>query len=226
MLETHELVNETLPDGSSVLISYCPLCGTGIVFNRTINGRVEEFGVSGMLWQSNLLMYNRAQDLQDRNLWSQVLGQAVVGDRAGEMLEVLPSDIITFADWLLALPEGETLVTGDPQDPYRGEYYDVAANFEPDFDSDASPLEPEAYVHGLIVNGQPKAYLSDALFDGMTDIVAGERIFVQIQDSKVTFIQANAESGQAPTQLTDVEGFWFSWQAAHPSTLLYNGQEL
>lgn len=226
MLETHELVNETLPDGSAVLISYCPLCGTGIVFNRNINGRVEEFGVSGMLWQSNLLMYNRAQDLQDRNLWSQVLGQAVVGDRAGEPLEVVPSDIVTFADWLATSPEGETLVTGDPQDPYSGQYFNVAANFGPDYDASASPLGPEAYVHGLVVNGQAKAYLSEALFDGMTDIIDGERILIEVEGSKVTFIQPNAEAGQAPTVLPDVEGFWFSWQSAHPDTLLFTGEQL
>lgn len=224
MLETHELVNDTLPDGSAVLISYCPLCGTGIVFNRNIDGAVEEFGVSGMLWQSNLLMYNRAQDIRNRNLWSQVLGQAVVGDRAGEMLEVVPSDIITFGDWLVASPAGKTLTTGDPEDPYDGNYYSVASNLAPNFDAGISLIAPESYVHGLVINGQAKAYLSKELFDGMTDIVAGERIFVEIDNNKVTFIQTNAEGGKAPTELPDVEGFWFSWQSAHPDTLLWIGE--
>jgi hypothetical protein len=224
MLETHELVNDTLPDGSAVLVSYCPLCGTGIVFNRNRNGVIEEFGVSGMLWQSNLLMYNRTEDIRDRNLWSQVLGQAVVGDRAGEMLAVLPSDIIRFGDWLAASPNGETLISGTPQDPYAGNYYDVASSFGPDFEAATSPIDPESYVHGLVVNGQPKAYLTQELFDGMTDIVAGERIFVAEQDGKITFIQPNAEGGQAPTELPDIEGFWFSWQSAHPNTLLWIGE--
>jgi len=224
MLETHELVNETLLNGATVLISYCPLCGTGIVFDRNINGQVEEFGVSGMLWQSNLLMYNRALTLTDRNLWSQILGQAVVGNRAGEMLEVIPSDIITFADWLDASPAGATLISGTPRDPYDGNYFDVASAFKPNYDVTTSPIDPETYVHGLLVNGQAKAYVSSLLYDGMTDIVGGERVYVTVSENQIRFMQSNAERGLAPTQIPDVEGFWFSWQAAHPDTLLYTGE--
>lgn len=224
MLETHELVNETLPDGTPVLISYCPLCGTGIVFKRELDGAPVEFGVSGMLWQSNLLMYNRASDVSEQNLWSQVLGQAVIGERAGEPLEVLPSDIITFADWLEVRPDGETLVSGPPRDPYNGNYYEVAQNFAPDFDFTQSPLEPETYVHGIVVNDVAKAYVSEALFDGMTDVVGGERVFVSVTDGQISFTTSNAERAAAPSIVPDKEGFWFSWKAAYPDTLLWTGE--
>lgn len=225
MLETHELVNETLPDGTPVLISYCPLCGTGIVFDRRIAGEPVEFGVSGMLWQSNLLMYNRAEELTEQNLWSQVLGQAVVGERAGEKLTVLPSDIITFKQWLETNPQGETLVTGDPENPYDGAYVDVALRFGPNFDATQEQLLPaDTYVHGIVLYGVPKAYVTENLEDGLIDIVAGERIFVERTDTQIRFMQPNAENGEAPTELPDVEGFWFSWVAAHPDTQLWVGE--
>ena len=195
------------------------------MFNRELYGVVEEFGVSGMLWQSNLLMYNRNESLNERNLWSQILGQAVVGNRAGEPLEVVESDIVTYAEWLERFPTGETLVTGEPQDPYQGKYVDVALQFDPDFSITDSAIPADTYVHGIIVAGQPKAYVTSELFDGMTDIVNGERIFVQIDQDRITFLQPNAESGQAPTELSDTEGFWFSWQAAHPNTELWTGQQ-
>lgn len=225
MLETREIVNDVLPNGQPVAVTYCPLCGTGIVFSRELqDGTIREFGVSGMLWQSNLLMYDRADSVADRNLWSQVLGQAVVGDRAGEMLAAVPSDIITFADWLATNPNGMTLDTGRTADPYNGDYYGTAQFFEPDFDAATSPIEPMQRVHGIVVNGQPKAYVSANLLDGMTDIVAGERIFVEREATNIRFITPNAETGNSPTALPDIEGFWFSWVAAHPDTELWLGE--
>ncbi len=222
MLETHEIVNDVLPNGQSVAVTYCPLCGTGIVFDRRLDdGTVVEFGVSGMLWQSNLLMYDRAAKVDDRNLWSQVLGKAVVGNRTGEELRVIPSDIITFAQWLEQNPKGMTLNSGTPRDPYNGDYYGTAQYFEPDFDATTSSLAPMTRVHGVIINGQPKAYVSDQLFDGMTDIVAGERLFVERSATEIRFLFSNAENGVAPTIIEDVEGFWFSWSAAHPDTELW-----
>jgi hypothetical protein len=74
VLVWHELVNDTLDD-VPLVISFCPLCGSAIVYERTLNGVMYEFGVSGKLWQSNLLMYDTATE----SLWSQIEGRAVVG---------------------------------------------------------------------------------------------------------------------------------------------------
>lgn len=214
MLETHELVNDIVA-GDPLLISYCPLCGTGIVFERTLNGAAVEFGVSGMLWQSNLLMYNRAEKLEDRNLWSQVLGQAVVGTNAGDMLTIIPSDITQFAEWSSKHPDGEVL-NGNPRDPYNGAYFRVARQFAPDFDESDSPLQPDAYVYGIEIHGIHKAYLQSALPEGTTtDVVGDDTLIIQNVDGKVSF---NLDDGSV---VPDVEGFWFSWKAAHPDTLLW-----
>lgn len=223
MLETREIVNDVLPDGTPVAVTYCPLCGTGIVFKRELaDGAVTEFGVSGMLWQSNLLMYDRAAEQSDRNLWSQVLGQAVVGNRAGETLQVVPSDIITYGDWVARNPSGQTLTTGSVAAPYGTDYFGTARFFEPNFDESTSPLAPMERVHGIIVDGIPKAYVTADLSDELTDIVGETRVFVSVVDDTVSFFESNAETGNAPTPISDVEGFWFSWVAAHPDTQLWS----
>jgi len=78
VLVWHELANDNI-GGQAVLVSYCPLCATGVVFDSKVGGEDQEFGVSGKLWQSNLLMYNRTGNEDTESLWSQVLGEAVVG---------------------------------------------------------------------------------------------------------------------------------------------------
>jgi hypothetical protein len=216
MLETHELVNDVVA-GDPILISYCPLCGTGIVFNRTLDGKAVEFGVSGMLWQSNLLMYNRADSLENRNLWSQVLGQAVIGDRAGQKLGNIASDIMRFVDWKESHPDGLVLSTGSPTDPYGGNYYGVAQRFGPNFDPQTSVLVPDTYVYGIDYADTFKAYPRDSIPEGeIRDMIGGEEITITNTAGTVVFTDAQG------TVVSDVEGFWFSWIAAHPQTEIYS----
>lgn len=104
ILDWHEIVNDTV-NGKPLLITYCPLCGSAIVFERQINGEVVEFGVSGQLYNSDLLMYDRMSD----TLWSQLTGAAVVGDLTGQRLEIYPSELITWADWQERYPDSVVL---------------------------------------------------------------------------------------------------------------------
>ena len=216
MLVTREIVNDIVAD-EPLLITYCPLCGTGIVFERTIDGQIYEFGVSGMLWQSNLLMYNRDEDIERQNLWSQVLGQAVVGKRAGEKLTVIPSDVMQYGTWKQEHPQGQVLITGNRRDPYDGRYYEVAKNFAPNFDESLSTLSPSEYVYGIEVEGIFKAYPRVLLPGGDTnDIVNGvELVITKFSDETVIIKNKSNEV------IADVEGFWFSWVSAHPDTLLW-----
>ena len=216
MLETHELVNDVVA-GDALLISYCPLCGTGIVFNRTVGDEVYEFGVSGMLWQSNLLMYNRAESLENRNLWSQVLGEAVIGKETGVILSVVTSDIMKFENWTSQHPNGKVLNTGTPRDPYRGEYYEVAKRFAPNFNEQDSVLKPDAYVYGILYADTYKAYPRDILPEGtIHDMISGEGITIENIDGRVSFLDSDGNT------ISDVEGFWFSWSAVHPETEVWS----
>ncbi len=101
----HEIVNDTV-GGVPVTVTYCPLCNTGIAFRRPIvNGRLLDFGTSGKLYNSNLLMYDR----ETNSLWAQALGEAVVGPLAGMKLGWAPVQIVAWGDWQLANPHGKVL---------------------------------------------------------------------------------------------------------------------
>jgi len=217
MLVTKEIVNDVV-GGDALAVTYCPLCGTGIVFEREIDGKVLEFGVSGMLWQSNLLMYNREENEEDISLWSQVLGEAVLGVHTGTKLPIIRSDIVRYTNWREGHPKTTVLNTGRIGDPYGGDYYRVARSFEPDFNESESPLPPMAQVLGIEIDGQYKAYDQGVLKIGTTqDTFAGRNLEVTRNETGEVRIK-DADSGE---EITIVSGFWFSWFAVHPETELY-----
>jgi len=214
MLVTKEIVNDIVAD-DPLLITYCPLCGTGIVYKRTINNKTYEFGVSGMLWQSNLLMYNREKSTENQSLWSQVLGEAVAGVNTGQILEMVPSDIMKFSDWYAIEKQGVVLNTGNTHDPYNGEYYVVAKRFLPNFNEVNSKLPPETYVYGIEYNGSFKAYPRNKISDGVIrDMIGNDIVDIKTANGITNFFVNNK-------LINDVEGFWFSWYAAHPETLIW-----
>lgn len=101
----HEIVNDTI-GGVPVSVTYCPLCNTGIAFERpTIDGELLDFGTSGKLYNSNLVMYDR----QTETYWAQATGQAIVGELVGEQLTFVPARILAFGDWRAEHPGGLVL---------------------------------------------------------------------------------------------------------------------
>jgi hypothetical protein len=123
ILVWHEIVNDNV-GGIPVAVTYCPLCFTNQVFNRNVNYTISEFGTSGKLYNSNLVMYDRAT----KSLWSQALGEGIVGKYAGTILERIPFDIAYWKDWKQLYPNSKVLSrdTGSNRpygaDPY-GDYY-------------------------------------------------------------------------------------------------------
>jgi hypothetical protein len=126
ILTFHEIVNDVV-GGEPLVVTYCPLCNSALVFERTVDGEVLSFGTSGRLYNSNLVMYDRST----RSLWSQFTGEAIVGDRLGTTLERLPTQVIAFADLAETHPDAQVLSrdTGHERpygdNPYVG--YDTAA---------------------------------------------------------------------------------------------------
>ncbi len=104
ILMWHEIVNDVV-GGVPVAVTYCPLCNSALVFERTVHGTRLDFGTSGMLYRSDLVMYDR----QSHSLWSQMEGRAIVGDRAGTRLAMRPANTIAFEDWSAAHPGGTVL---------------------------------------------------------------------------------------------------------------------
>ena len=101
ILTWHELVNDTV-GGEPVTVSYCPLCNSAIVYDRRVGGRVLDFGTSGSLTQSSMVMYDR----QTETLWTHFDGAAVAGELAGEELRFLSSAVVSWADFRERFPEG------------------------------------------------------------------------------------------------------------------------
>lgn len=126
VLMWHEIANDIV-GGTPVAVTYCPLCNAAIVFDRRINGRVLEFGTTGKLRNSDLVMYDR----QTESWWQQFTGEAIVGDLTGERLKLLPSRIVSFGAFRTAHPQGQILVPNDPgfrdygRNPYAS--YDTAS---------------------------------------------------------------------------------------------------
>ena len=104
ILVWHEIVNDIVA-GKPVAITYCPLCGTGIAYERTINNEPVEFGVSGLLHNSDLVMYDRKTD----TLWGQINGKAIIGELTGMRLKQVPIDTVTWGDWKKLNPDTKVL---------------------------------------------------------------------------------------------------------------------
>ena len=104
ILTWHEIVNDEV-GGVPVAVTFCPLCNSAIAFDRRFDGAVLDFGVSGNLRNSDLIMYDR----QTHSWWQQFTGEGIVGRYAGRQLEHLPSLLVSFADFRAAYPDGRAL---------------------------------------------------------------------------------------------------------------------
>lgn len=100
----HEIVNDLI-GGQPIAITYCPLCNSSVVYNRRVDGRVLEFGVSGLLRHSDMIMYDRSS----HSWWQQFTGDAIVGAYTGRKLETIPSRIVSFSSFLRDHPSGLVL---------------------------------------------------------------------------------------------------------------------
>ena len=144
ILTWHEIVNDVVGD-VPVIVTFCPLCNAAITFDRRLEGQVYEFGTSGLLRNSDLVMYDRTTE----SLWQQLTGEAIVGDMVGQRLAFLPSSLVSFAGFRQAYPEGVVLSrdTGYSRDygrnPYAG--YDRADQtpflFDGELDGRLLPME-------------------------------------------------------------------------------------
>jgi hypothetical protein len=104
ILMWHEIVNDVV-GGVPVAVTYCPLCNSGIAFERVVDGTALDFGTSGKLYKSDLVMYDR----QSHSLWAQMEGRAIVGARAGTRLKLVPANTLSFEEWRAIHPTGKVL---------------------------------------------------------------------------------------------------------------------
>ena len=154
----HEMVNDVL-NGKPIVVTFCPLCYSALVFGREINGRTVQFGVSGALRHSDLVMY----DAETHSLWQQISGEAIVGARTGMILDAVPAQIISFGQFRASFPDGDVLSkeTGFTrrygQNPYPG-YDNVDERPWLYKGSEDSRVKPMEKVVTVSIGGQHKAY--------------------------------------------------------------------
>ena len=218
ILVWHEIVNDVIGN-KPVVITYCPLCGTGIAFNRTINGEAVEFGVSGLLYNSDLVMYDRKTD----TLWQQVTGKAIVGKLTGVRLKQLPLDTLTWGEWKSLYPDTKVLsrdtsfIRSYGRSPYGD--YDTSKSIYFPVENEDNSLHPKEVVYGIQINGKYKAYREEDLknLNKIDDKVDGISLVIERSDSGIVTI-TNKDTKQ---EIIPVRSFWFAWFAFHPDTELY-----
>lgn len=176
IMTRHEIVNDVI-GGTPVAVTFCPLCNGAIVFERTVDDQVLRFGVSGLLRNSDLIMWDDAT----QSWWQQFTGTGIVGQYTGHQLTILPSQVVGFGAFAEQYPAGEVLSPGDRSygsNPYAG------------YDSSDSPflfrgpvderLFATARVLAGVIDGVPIAYPFETLAEvgvindsvGETEVVA------------------------------------------------------
>lgn len=193
-----------------------------MAFERTIENETLTFGVSGLLYQSDVLMY----DHQTESLWSQLEMKAISGPMVGTPLLWMQSDQMTWSKWRERNPQ--TLVlssdTGVPRDysstPY-GNYFESQKVMFP-VPEHRSELPRKEWVLGIVVDGTAKAYPLHQLRvdEVVTDEINDKNIRIE-WDQSADHASAYSDGELLPS----VRVFWFAWQAFYPDTLLYSGEE-
>ncbi|NBC16230.1 MAG: DUF3179 domain-containing protein [Bacteroidetes bacterium] len=202
----HEIVNDEI-GGVPVAVTFCPLCYSAIAFDRRVGGRTLTFGVSGLLRHSDLVMYDR----QTESLWQQLNGKAIVGDLTGKTLEALPAQLISFAQFREAHPNGEVLSreTGYDrrygQNPYAG-YDDIDKQpflYRGPTDGRVPPMEKVVTVS---LDGADKAYPYSITRERRVihDAIAGQPVVVFHADGAVSALDRSTIHRSKETGSTGV----------------------
>lgn len=218
IMNWHEIINDKL-GGEAITVTYCPLCGTGMVFEAQDKGRRAYFGVSGLLYNSDVLLYDKATD----SLWSQIKKEAIAGPLVGEQLNWLPVKHTTWAQWMKEYPKTEvvSLQTGYFRDYSRDPYHDYEQSERIMFSvvNKDSRLSTKTWVLGVEINGTTKAYPLNRLHDNeiLEDKIDGKTIKIHY-DAKARSAWLTDKSGK---ELPSVQIYWFAWSAFHPQTELY-----
>jgi hypothetical protein len=226
ILNCHEVVNDTL-GGVPIVVTYNPPCDSAVAFERTVGGEILEFGVSGLLYNSNLLMYDRREGGAGESLWSQLLGKAIVGPAAagGRTLTMIDTALVAWADWLAAHPD-TTVVDRDPkklklykQTNYDGYFQSPRLRFP------VSPMPPrdgpraKDRVVVVSTDGARAVYpLADiarrADGDGtLRTTLDGTAVRLRYRADPPTVAVTGEPGGAA---IRAVHSFWFAWHAMYP----------
>ena len=221
ILDWHEIVNDRVGN-QHYAVTYCPLCGTGMVFASNIADTALVFGVSGLLYNSDVLLYDRNSE----SLWSQILAKGVTGPFKGVQLPQLPSVHTTFGAWKKKHPGSLVLSreTGYDRDYGKGPYGNYEKTRRLYFEvSNKAPksYHPKERVLGVSAGDQHRAYpFSELSANDSASIRAslGDLEFEVIWDEESQSASAFDREGKL---LPTVTGFWFAWYTFYPETEVF-----
>jgi len=222
IMNWHEIVNDTFGD-KSVVVTYCPLCGSGVAFDANVNGTPLKFGVSGLLYNSDVLLYDR----QSESLWSQILSQSVTGEMKGEKLKMLALLQTSWDEWKKLYPETEVLSenTGFSRNYNRNPYtgYETGAGIYFPVKFSSKRYHPKERVLGVEFDGKYKAYPFAELSkkgEQVKDQFAGRDLTIKYNDAARSARIFDDKGEEVPA----LNSFWFAWFAFHPDTEVYQGK--
>ncbi len=215
ILNWHEIVNDEV-GGLSVVITYCPLCRSGVVFDACIDGELYTFGVSGLLYNSDVLLYDR----ETKSLWSQLMGSSISGDRSGTPLETVTSQMVTWEEWQRWHPDTKVLSTDTGfarnynSTPYT--LYSMSEDLMFPVDRSNRILPNKELVVGVELDGQYIAFPFSRLGRGKKEKTF-RSLKVEFDRARKTAVVYDSHGDVYPS----VTLYWFAWYAFHPETRIY-----
>jgi hypothetical protein len=220
ILNHHEIVNDSVGE-VPIAVTYCPLCDSAAVFDRRTPLGQRDFGVSGLLYNSNVLMYDRGG--QPESLWSQIKTTGISGPGANQALKALPVELTTWGDWRARHPETKVLSpqTGHERDyrrnPYAGYFDQPGLMFSARPTSDRLPTK--ARVLGVWTDAAARAYPLSAFGNEqkrIEDKIGGKKIALQYNPEARSLRVLQADEG-----VEWMYSLWFSWYAMRPETEIF-----
>lgn len=186
-----------------------------MIFDRKVGGKVRNFGVSGLLYQSDVLMYDR----EDESLWSQLKMEAISGPLSGTKLEWLPSEHLTWKAWKAKYPNGEVLSTDtghrrNYNATAYASYFESAGTVFP-VPKNREELPQKDWVIGVVADGKAIAFPLAQLEKNPEVTMDG--VSLKFDPTSRLAIATDSQGKELPT----VTVFWFAWQAFYPQTTLW-----
>lgn len=220
ILNYHEVVNDDIGD-TRIAVTYCPLCDSVAAFDRRTKLGEREFGVSGLLYQSNVLLYDRGREKE--SLWSQMRAAGISGAAADSLLTPLPVELTTWQDWQNRHPA--TLVlsldTGHKRDydlnPYEDYFSSPDLMFPVEVQSDL--LHPKEPILGVWAENEARAYAISQFGEQplqLNERIGGKHFTLLYEPGTRTARIAQSDQG-----VHHMYALWFAWFAFHPETELY-----
>ena len=220
ILDRHEVVNDHFGD-AAVVVTYCPLCFSGMAFTTQLGGINLDFGVSGLLYNSDVLLY----DYRTGSLWSQLLSKAISGPLKGTEIPAIPAANTTWRDWRDRHPDTLVLSTDTGfRMNYRGSPYG-------EYQSKGRLMFPVGHrnkeyrnkelVLGVIIGGTEKAYPFKELRNNgaatFGDSVGDTELTIEWHEKEKYARAIDRHGREIPTVIV----YWFAWYAFHPDTEVF-----